>query len=68
MDVDYDLGRLLIDEIIPYSIEYFLGVNDDGKHDEPEDKDNKKGEDDEFSDDDDEEDTKKKSKKTKKGK
>lgn len=32
MDIDYDLARMIIDEIIPYSLEYYLGVkmNDDG--------------------------------------
>ena len=31
MDIDYDLARMIIDEIIPYSLEYYLGIkiNDD---------------------------------------
>ena len=31
MDIDYDIARMIIDEIIPYSLEYYLGVklNDD---------------------------------------
>ncbi|CAD8101789.1 unnamed protein product [Paramecium sonneborni] len=26
MDIDYDIARMIIDEIIPYSLEYYLGV------------------------------------------
>ena len=31
MDTDYDIARMIIDEIIPYSLEYYLGIkiNDD---------------------------------------
>ena len=31
MDIDYDIARMIIDEIIPYSLEYYLGIkiNDD---------------------------------------
>ena len=27
MDIDYDIARVIIDEVIPYSLEYFLGVD-----------------------------------------
>ncbi len=26
MNIDYDIARAIIDELIPYSIEYYLGV------------------------------------------
>ncbi len=26
MDIDFDIARVIIDELIPYSIEYYLGV------------------------------------------
>lgn len=29
LDVDYELGRLLVDELLPYSVEYFLGLRED---------------------------------------
>lgn len=29
MDIDYDLARMIVDEIIPYSLEYYLGVKID---------------------------------------
>lgn len=67
LDVDYDLARLLLDDIIPYSIEYFLGVNDDWKRDQDADKDDKHDDEDDFSDEEEQE-KKKKEKKPKKGK
>ena len=27
MDIDYDIARVLIDEVIPYSLEYYLGID-----------------------------------------
>lgn len=27
MNIDYDIARILIDDIIPFSLEYFLGIN-----------------------------------------
>lgn len=29
MEVDEDLGSLLVDELIPYSIEYYLGIKEE---------------------------------------
>ena len=26
MDIDYDIARCIADELIPYSLEYFLGI------------------------------------------
>jgi nucleosome assembly protein 1-like 1 len=37
MDIDYDLARMIIDEIIPYSLEYFLGVKINDEYDDIED-------------------------------
>lgn len=52
MEVDEDLGSLLVDELIPYSIEYYLGIKEEA---EPNDKNAIKEDDeeDDFSDDDD---------------
>lgn len=37
MDSDYDLARMIIDEIIPYSLEYYLGVKINDDYDDIED-------------------------------
>lgn len=37
MDNDYDLARMIIDEIIPYSLEYYLGVKINDDYDDIED-------------------------------
>ncbi|KAM3138142.1 hypothetical protein pb186bvf_009815 [Paramecium bursaria] len=37
MDIDYDIARMIIDEIIPYSLEYFLGVKINDAYDDIED-------------------------------
>ena len=37
MDTDYDLARMIIDEIIPYSLEYYLGVKINDDYDDIED-------------------------------
>ena len=29
MAVDYDIARAIIDELLPYSLEYYLGVRDE---------------------------------------
>ena len=34
MDTDYDIARMIIDEIIPYSLEYFLGVKVNDEYDD----------------------------------
>lgn len=38
MDIDYDIARTIIDEAIPYGLEYFLGIKinmgDDGDHED----------------------------------
>ena len=26
MDIDYDIATMLIEEVIPYSLEYYLGI------------------------------------------
>ena len=51
MEVDEDLGSLLVDELIPYSIEYYLGIKEEA---EPNDQKAIKEDDEtDFSDDDD---------------
>ncbi|KAM3138143.1 hypothetical protein pb186bvf_009816 [Paramecium bursaria] len=37
MDIDYDMARMIIDEIIPYSLEYYLGVKINDAYDDIED-------------------------------
>lgn len=37
MDIDYDIARMIIDEIIPYSLEYYLGVKINDDYDDIED-------------------------------
>ena len=46
MDVDQDVGREIVDELLPYSLEYFLGIKEfkteddagaEGEEDESED-------------------------------
>lgn len=37
MDIDYDLARMITDEIIPYSLEYYLGVKINDDYDDIED-------------------------------
>lgn len=37
MDIDYDIARMIIDEIIPYSLEYYLGVKINDAYDDIED-------------------------------
>jgi nucleosome assembly protein 1-like 1 len=34
MDIDYDIARMIIDEIIPYSLEYYLGVKINDAYDD----------------------------------
>lgn len=34
MDIDYDIARTIIDEIIPYSLEYYLGVKINDAYDD----------------------------------
>lgn len=38
MDIDFDIARTIIDEAIPYGLEYFLGIKinmgDDGDHED----------------------------------
>jgi len=50
MQVDEDLGSLLIDELIPYSVEYYLGIKTELPNEEGEDKEDKKDDDEDFSD------------------
>lgn len=44
MDIDYDIARMIIDEIIPYSLEYYLGVKINDAYDDIEDMDGDKSE------------------------
>lgn len=47
MDIDYDIASNIVDEGIPYSLEYYLGIREEGEegdehddhHDEDEDDD-----------------------------
>jgi nucleosome assembly protein 1-like 1 len=59
MDTDFDIARMIIDEIIPYSLEYYLGVKINDDYDDIEDLDAESDE----SGDEDSEDEKKKGKK-----
>jgi nucleosome assembly protein 1-like 1 len=34
MDIDYDIARMIVDEIIPYSLEYYLGIKINDEYDE----------------------------------
>ena len=36
MDIDFDIARMIIDEIIPYSLEYYLGIKTNDDYDETE--------------------------------
>lgn len=49
MDIDYDIARMIIDEIIPYSLEYYLGVKINDAYDDIEEieKESSKGSDEE---------------------
>ena len=55
MEADYEIGRTFADELIPYSLEYFLGINpendDEDFDDVDEDEDDKDGGDETDSDD-----------------
>lgn len=37
LNVDFDIARSLIDEVIPYSLEYFLGIKTGADEDDEED-------------------------------
>jgi nucleosome assembly protein 1-like 1 len=37
MDKDYDIAKMIVDEIIPYSLEYYLGVKINDEYDDIED-------------------------------
>ena len=53
MEKDFELGRTLMDEVIPYCLEYYLGINpDNSDYEDAEDI-----EDDDDEDDEDDEDT-----------
>jgi nucleosome assembly protein 1-like 1 len=41
MDIDYDMARMIIDEIIPYSLEYYLGIKINDNYDDIADLDDK---------------------------
>lgn len=52
MEIDYEVGRTFTDELIPFSLEYYLGINPE-EEDEFDDEDDDKGDDDEDEDSDD---------------
>ena len=33
LDDDFDIGGMIVDEILPYSLEYYLGVTHEGDED-----------------------------------
>ncbi len=33
MNIDYDIARAIVDELLPYSLEYYLGVRGENKTD-----------------------------------
>jgi nucleosome assembly protein 1-like 1 len=73
LQVDEDLGSLLIDELIPYSVEYYLGIKQEqlGEEGETEGKEKlavTKADDEDFSDEEEEKPKAKASKPTKKKK
>ena len=39
MENDFEVGRTIQDEVIPYSLEYFLGINPEAEDDECDDED-----------------------------
>lgn len=39
MDIDFELGGSIIDECVPYSLEYYLGVKAEGEDDDEDDED-----------------------------
>ena len=60
LDIDQDVGRTIVDELLPYSVEYFLGLKEFGKKDDEEEE--------EVEDDDEEEEEEVKPKKSKNSK
>jgi len=61
MDIDYDIASNIIDEGIPYSLEYYLGIREEEGEEGDEHDDHDEGDDDDADlDDEDEEDAKKK--------
>ncbi|CAD8086586.1 unnamed protein product [Paramecium sonneborni] len=66
IDEDYEIGKTIAEEVIPYSLEYFLGINPDDEDFEDVDEDEDDEDDDEEEDDDDEGDDKKKKSQRKK--
>jgi hypothetical protein len=63
METDYEIGRNFTDELIPYSLEYYLGINPEND-DEFDDVDEEEDDDKDKDEDDDSEDDKKKKKVT----
>lgn len=66
MEDDYEVGRTIVDEVIPFSLEYFLGINPENEDEDFDDvdDDDEEGDDDAEEDNDtDEDDGKKKGKK-----
>lgn len=39
MENDFEVGRTIQDEVVPYSLEYFLGINPENEDDECDDED-----------------------------
>lgn len=70
LEDDFEIGRTLADDVIPFSLEYFLGINpEESDFEDVDEEDDEKGDDDDDDDDkdddDSEEDKKKKPKKAK---
>ena len=67
MEDDYETGRTIVDEVIPFSLEYYLGINpeneDEDDFDDVDDGEDGEGDHDIENDDTDEDDDKKKGKK-----
>ncbi|CAK81442.1 unnamed protein product (macronuclear) [Paramecium tetraurelia] len=66
IDEDYEIGKTIAEEVIPYSLEYFLGINPDDEDYEDVDEDEDDEDDEDEEDDDDEGDDKKKKSQRKK--
>lgn len=61
IDDDFEIGKTIAEEVIPYSLEYFLGINPDDDDFEDVDEEEDDDEDDEDEDEDSGDDKKKKS-------
>lgn len=67
IDEDYEIGKTIAEEVIPYSLEYYLGINPEGEDYEDLDDDEDDDDEDDEDGDDDDDDKKKKSNRKKSG-